>query len=175
MLTKSSQILIDRIKVLNNLAQIPFQIILYCTWEHKILKLPFQCEAARWGLNSLNCQSIPVWSKCSHDFLLENKYWTLSHCIKYQYRINCVHPLIPSCDKNWHSYFKPDIRVNPFLDVLLWYWVDKRCISEEKRLFCLQKAVPFTSFILMHKVFVKYDRDGRVWVCLCMCVSLCVL
>ena len=145
MLTKSSQILTDQVKVLNNPAQIPLQIILCCTWEHKILKLPFQCEVAIWGLNSLNCQSIPVWSKCSYDFLLENKYVTLSHCIKYQYRINCVHPLIPSCDKNWHSYFRPNISVNPLLDVLLWYWVDKRCISEEK-----QTTVLFTEGIPVH-------------------------
>lgn len=39
-----------------------------------------------------------------------------------------------------------------------------------------QKAFPFPSFILMHKVFVKYDRDGRVCVCVFVYarVSVCV-
>lgn len=40
--------------------------------------------------------------------------------------------------------------------------------------FCLQKAFPFASFILMHKVFVKYDSDEQVWVCLCPSVFVFV-
>lgn len=46
------------------------------------------------------------------------------------------------------------------------------CISvESHRPACLQTASLFAFFILMHKVFVKYGHG----LCLCTCVSVCVL
>lgn len=68
--------------------------------------------------------------------------------------------------KDSNSLFKLEInqlKGTSLLSFCFWYQVDKQRDSEEDhRLFCLWKPFLFTSFILMHKVVVKYDSDGRV-------------
>lgn len=93
------------------------------------------------------------------------------HFIRKSITTVSLFPLIHTIKLKFRFQTQNSQKVNP-----LFVFFGKRHISEAYHgPVCLQKIFLVSFFILMHKVFVKYDMDGIVWLCLCTCVLLCVL